>query len=76
MNKVMVGFKCPKCQQPSFLPDIATVDEVNGSTMYCTHCQELILVRRGTAYPFHQYMHEQDPRWPADGKGTGHVTLE
>lgn len=76
MNKVMVGLKCPKCQQAFFLPDIATIAEVNGSTMDCPHCQELILVRRGTAYRFHQYMHEQDPRWPADGSGTGHVTLE
>ncbi len=78
MNKVMVGLKCPKCQQAFFLPDIPTVAEVNGSTMDCPHesCQELIIVRKGVAYRFHQYMHEQDPRWPADGSGTGHVTLE
>jgi hypothetical protein len=78
MNKVMVGVKCPKCQQAFFLPDLKSVSDADNSTMNCAHeqCRELILVRKGTAYRFHQYMHEQDPRWPADGSGTGYVTLE
>lgn len=78
MNKVMVGLKCPKCQRAFFLPDLKSVIEANNTTMNCGHkdCNELILVREGTAYQFHQYMHQQDPRWPADGSRTGYVTIE
>lgn len=78
MHKVMVGVKCPKCQQAFFLPDVKSVSEVDNCSLSCSHenCRELILVRKGIAYSFHQYLHEQDPRWPANGSGTGHVTLE
>lgn len=48
-----------------------------GATFDCRDCGTLcILVANPDGVwgrKFHQFMHEQDSRWPADGKGTGHV---
>lgn len=64
-----------------------TVGDLAGSTTDCAQCGELLIIPAGQfarqrfdAFPaevhmplFHTYMNRQDPRWPADGAGTGYT---
>jgi endogenous inhibitor of DNA gyrase (YacG/DUF329 family) len=68
----MVTLKCPMCQGD--LTWDRSEKELVGATTDCPTCgADLILVVQ--AIDFHQWMHEQNPQWPADGKGTGKITL-
>lgn len=58
-----------------------------GATTDCRECGELLMIpaeqfegQDPDSYPynvhmplFHLYLHQQDPRWPADGGGTGYA---
>ena len=59
---------CPSCKK-----EFKIYGE-NG-TGDCPHCNLLILMECGKIYDFHKKMHEEDSRWPADGKGTGYIEL-
>lgn len=49
---------------------------IAGSTADCPVCGALLIfVNEHYARLFHKYMHEQDPRWPIDGAGTGYVEV-
>lgn len=64
-----------------------TIRTLGGCTTDCNVCGELLIIPREQfegqdpdAYPFnvhaplfHKYLNQQDPRWPADGAGTGFV---
>lgn len=62
--------------------------DLAGCTTDCGVCGELLIIPAGQfmgqdlhAVPFavhaplfHRYLNQQDPRWPADGAGTGYIT--
>jgi hypothetical protein len=64
-----------------------TVRDLRNATTDCVVCGELLIIPRdqfGEMLPdlfpfrvhmplFHQWMNQQDSRWPADGRGTGYV---
>lgn len=64
-----------------------TRQDLGGATTDCVVCDELLIIPREqfegqdpTGFPaevhaplFHKHLNQQDPRWPADGKGTGYV---
>lgn len=64
-----------------------TAGILGGATTDCRVCDELLIIpaeqfegQDPDSYPlnvhmplFHLYLHEQDPRWPADGAGTGYA---
>lgn len=67
-----------------------TVATLAGCTTDCPVCGELLIIDAGQfagkrldVKPFavhlplfHRYLHQQDPRWPADGAGTGYIEFE
>lgn len=66
-------FTCPNCSKGF------KVFNDSGATDYscdCPNCQSLLMIKDGEAWDFHKKLNEIDPRWPADGKDTGYVTLE
>lgn len=65
--------KCPQCSQ-LFDIEIDSIAEAESCTLDCPHCNILLLCKGGELKPFHQTLHEQDPRWPADGGNTGFIT--
>jgi hypothetical protein len=66
---------CPKCQKSFRVPDCFTRGDCEGCTMDCPHCQALLIMDKGIVKDFHQKLHDEDPRWPADGKGAGYLEL-
>ena len=71
-TKIRASFECPLCGKNCFFD----LEDANSNfSTNCVHCGELLLANDGEVYPFHQKLHEEDPRWPADGKGTGCLTM-
>lgn len=63
---------CPVCEQVFFFDGAV----VSNCTSNCSHCGALLLIDDNVVYPFHEKLHKDDPRWPADGTGTGFITIE
>jgi hypothetical protein len=60
---------CPGCNKGfTVFGDSGTGD--------CPHCNLLVLIENDKIYDFHKKLHEEDPRWPADGKGTGYIEIK
>lgn len=67
-----------------------TVGVLAGCTADCVRCGALLIIpgrqflgMRLDIFPadvhmplFHRYMNQQDPRWPADGAGTGYMEFD
>jgi hypothetical protein len=60
-------------QRPFFWPR-----KITGATFDCPNCNSLriILDEDGTNKGLHEHLHEQDARWPKDGKDTYSVDVE
>ncbi len=67
-----IEFLCPECNKKFFT---FWFPEKTG-TIDCLHCEALLMFADGMTYPFHEYLHAQDPRWPKDGAGTGCLSME
>lgn len=72
-HPVRISVKCPACDKSSFLPP--QVESVEGCTCDCSHCGEMLVTNKGMTYLFHEFMNNQDPRWPVDGKDTHFVEM-
>lgn len=62
---------CPGCEKKF----VVCVCNVTSATADCPNeeCGMLLLIEDGKVYDFHKKLHERDPRWPADGKGTEYI---
>ena len=69
----MVHIPCPACGK--LCKRAGTAAAVNHSTLDCEHCGILLVIKDGRVYPFHEWMHSQDPRWPVDGTDTAYVEV-
>lgn len=63
---------CPECQYE--FKDVFTKEE-DGATLDCPKCNALLIYKDGEIQNFHEWMHNRDKRWPADGKGTGYIEV-
>ncbi len=70
-EKIRLGGKCPKCDKAFFFDE----KELPKSFTTDCDCGETLLIEDGVIYPFHEKMHQEDPRWPADGKNTGTIKI-
>lgn len=74
LKRRFVRVKCTECGYVGSLIGHTHKRTANG-TANCGKCGMLLLIERGKAYNFHQYMHAQDKRWPADGANTYSVEV-
>jgi hypothetical protein len=58
---------CPNCRK-SFKINVDVLPK--SFTCDCVHCDSLLFFEDGKITDFHKTLHEQDSRWPADGKDT------
>lgn len=65
----MNSVKCPECNIT--LEFDCEIDGMNFTTD--CKCGTLLLVNDGIARDFHKAMHEDNPSWPKDGKGTAFI---
>ena len=72
-HPVRISVKCPACDSNSFLPP--QVESVEGCTRDCAHCGEILVVKDGLTYLFHEFMNAQCEDWPKNGKDTGFIDL-
>ena len=72
------GFICVECSTVTYFHDAIGMSRINGATFNCANvqCQTLYIAVKGTALPFHKYMHDEDSRWPEDGADTNSVDLD
>lgn len=89
MNRYMVGTRftagCGHSWKRRYLK--WRIHELMGCTTDCPQCGELLIIpapqfqgQRLDGFPaevhaplFHRYLHQQDPRWPEGGAGTGYI---
>lgn len=75
----MVEFTCCSCEKNFKIDAVDTIEQAEGATMDCPHCDKLLLVRDGKIKDFHKTIHEdcksQGIHWPEDGKGTGYFEI-
>ena len=73
---------CGVCEENWERPYPLPPNYLDSCTLDCPHCSALLiltsLIKLGVwdlwgTKSFHTYMHEQDPRWPADGANTGYM---
>lgn len=64
---------CPCCKGSYEIEYTAT--DVESATANCRLCGALLIFKSGVALDFHTYLHQSDPRWPKDGKGTHSVEV-
>ena len=70
----MIDLTCSACRKEFKIADPSiSIEEAEGCTLDCPHCNELLVVNNGETERFHSFMHDVDPGWPEDGKDTGHV---
>jgi hypothetical protein len=66
---------CPVCDY-EFSEEITNlIKQENYCTTDCIGCSALLLIKDGKLYDFHKYLHEQDARWPKDGKDIGFIQI-
>lgn len=67
---------CPSCAThiEKLTPEI--LSEKDGATCDCPYCDTLLIIKEGRLQEFHPWLHEQDSRWPKDGKDTDYIAVE
>lgn len=64
---------CPICQKDF---GVEMPEGLVDATMDCPHCCGVIRYYEGKFIDFHKSINENNPEWPADGKGTGSFDIE
>jgi hypothetical protein len=75
-HPLRVSGKCPTCDQVFFI-NAPSVPE--SFTLECANarCGELLLVRNGRVFVFHEALHaSSEGAWPKDGTGTAFIDLD
>jgi DNA-directed RNA polymerase subunit RPC12/RpoP len=70
---------CPTCNQEFHFTDQTDAEvfaKDNGATCDCPYCGMLILLEDNQSKDFHKTLHQEDARWPADGKNTGYLEIK
>lgn len=67
--------QCPNCKLTFDFDDDDLLIELEGCTCDCPHCGSLLIIKHTHCLDFHQYIHSQDNRWPANGQGTGFIEI-
>jgi len=70
-----IRFDCPNCGKGFGIPGISDIAECEGATCDCPNCGDLLLFADGKIVDFHAHLNASDPRWPADGAGTGVINI-
>ena len=67
---------CPNCGK-EFGIEVDNEEEFWGSCFECPRCDLELLANRETktVKDFHRALHERDPHWPIDGRGTGFLDI-
>jgi hypothetical protein len=72
-----ISGKCISCKEDFFFNETSeTFNEVNDVSTDCPHCKALLLIRSNRVWSFHNKLHEENPKWPKDGKGTDFLEYE
>lgn len=66
--------KCPCCRTNVVV--ICDEEKLPRSFTTTCGCGFTILYEEGQIFDFHKKLHEEDPRWPEDGKGTYSVDIK
>ena len=71
----MITANCPECKS-AFKVSAEAIEDAIGCTTDCPECEALLVFADdGSVQDFHKWMHEQDDRWPVDGKGTDYIEM-
>ena len=72
-----ISGKCTSCEKDFFFHEgKLTFNEINEISTDCPHCDTLLLIRKNRVWPFHNKLHEENPKWPKDGQGTDFLEYE
>ena len=66
---------CPHCaiHIEKLTPEVLSENE--GATLDCPSCNALLIIKNGRLSDFHKILHEEDERWPEDGKDTSYIGI-
>ncbi len=74
-NPLRLNGNCPSCGTRLHFAEHPDICLIEGATTDCNSCGTTLIIKEGRLYKLHEYLHAQDERWPADGKGTTSLTI-